>query len=71
MKRLLMAATIACALSMTSMAGEIPSGGAPQPQPQPTASSTVLGEIPTSGEAQPITDAAIFAILTALGLASF
>ena len=71
MKRFLMAMAIACALSITTLAGDIPSGGLPQPQSQPANSPTVLGEIPTMGVAQPITDAALTAVLTALGLASF
>jgi hypothetical protein len=71
MKRLLMATAIACVFSMSTLAGDIPSGGAPQPQPQPTASSTILGDIPSDGVAQSISDAALSAILTALGLASF
>ncbi len=71
MKRLLMATAITCALSITTLAGEIPSGGAPQPQPQPATSPSVRGEIPTLGGARTISDAAISALLTALGLASF
>ena len=70
MKRLLMTVAIACALSVTSMAGEIPSGGAPTPPPQQTASTVVLGEKPTSGAPQSISDAALTALMTALGLAS-
>jgi hypothetical protein len=70
MKRLLMAATIACGLSMTSMAGEIPSGGAPQPPPQQTTSPTGLGDISSDGGALSVSEAAISALLTALGLAS-
>ncbi|MEP6741457.1 MAG: hypothetical protein ABJB61_03085, partial [bacterium] len=60
---------IACAISATTLAGDIPSGGAPQPPPQQTTSPTVLGDIPSGGEAQSISDAAISAFLTALGLA--
>ncbi len=70
MKHLLMAAAIACALSVTSMAGEIPSGGAPTPQPQPTTATTNPGEIPTLGKGQSLSDVALSALLTALGLAS-
>jgi hypothetical protein len=71
MKRLLMATAIACVFSISTLAGDIPSGGAPQPQPQQTASPTVLGQIPTDGVARSISGAALSAILTALGLASF
>ena len=70
MKCFLMATAVACALSVTTLAGDIPSDGKAQPQPQPTASSTVLGDIPSVGVAQSISDAALSAILTALGLAS-
>lgn len=70
MKRLLMTVAIACALSVTSIAGEIPSGGAPTPPPQQTASTAVLGEIPTSGVPLSVSDAALAALITALGLAS-
>jgi hypothetical protein len=70
MKRFLMATAIACALSMTTLAGDIPSGGAPQPQSQQAASQTLLGDIPSVGKAQSVSSAAISALLTALGLAS-
>jgi len=71
MKRFLMAMAIACALCITTLAGEIPSGGLPQPQSQPTTSPTLLGDIPSVGKADSLSGAAISAILTALGLASF
>lgn len=70
MKRFLMATAIACALSITTLAGEIPSVGAPQPPPQQTTSPTLLGEIPSDGGARSLSGAAISALLTALGLAS-
>jgi len=69
MKRFLVATAIACALSVTTLAGEIPSGGAPQPQPQAT-SPTLLGDIPSGGKAQSLSSAAISALLSALGLAA-
>ena len=70
MKRLLMSVAIACAFSVTSMAGEIPSGGAPTPPPPQTSSEAFLGDIPSVGEAATISDAALSALMTALGLAS-
>ena len=70
MKRLLMATAIACALSITTLAGDIPSVGAPQPQSQQATSPTLLGEIPSDGGARSISEAAVSALLTALGLAS-
>ncbi len=70
MKRLLMATAVACALSITTLAGDIPSVGAPQPQPQQTTGPTILGGIPTDGGARTISGAAVSAILSALGLAA-
>ena len=70
MKRLLMASAFACVFSISTLAGEIPSDGAPKPQSQETTSPTVLGEIPSVGEAITISDAALSALMTALGLAS-
>ena len=52
MKRLMLALALACALSATAMAGEIPSTGAPAPPPAATA-----GEIPTTGA--PVSPAAL------------
>jgi hypothetical protein len=63
-------ALVACLLCGSALAGDIPSVGAPQPQSQQTTSPTLLGEIPTSDKAQSLSDAALSAILTALGLAS-
>ena len=69
MKRLLMSIALTSALSMTTLAGEIPSGGAPEPQPQ-TAGPSLLGDIPSGDNSGSLSDAAISAILSALGLAS-
>ena len=71
MKRFLLATAIACALSATTLAGDIPSGDAPHPQSQQTTSPSVLGEIPSGGAPDQISDAALSALLTALGLATF
>jgi hypothetical protein len=68
MKRFLMATVVACALATTTLAGDIPSGDAPKPQSQQTTSPTLLGDIPSGGGS--ISDAAVSALLTALGLAS-
>ena len=70
MKRLLIATAIACAFSITTFAGDIPSVGAPSPQPQQNGSTTLLGEIPSGGNPESLSDAALAAFLTALGLAS-
>jgi hypothetical protein len=68
MKRIFVALAFACVFSIPTLAGEIPSDGAPKPQSQQTTSPTLLGEIPSGGAS--ISDAAIYALLTALGLAS-
>ena len=70
MKRYFMAVAIAGALSISTFAGEIPTDGAPKAQSQQTIRVTLLGEIPSDGSAESLSDAALTAILTALGLAS-
>ncbi len=70
MKRFLMATAVACVLATTTLSGDIPSVGAPSPQPQQMPGSTPLGDIPSGGNTESISDAAIAALLTALGLAS-
>jgi len=70
MKRLLMATAIACVFSITTLAGDIPSGDAPKSQSPQTTSASLLGDIPSDGSARSISGAAISALLTALGLAS-
>ena len=69
-RQLFPAVALTCALSLTVIAGEIPTSGAPQPPPPQTSSTASLGEIPTDGEAITISDAALSALMTALGLAS-
>ena len=51
MRRFLGTITLVCAVSMSTLAGNIPSDGQPQPPPQNNPSSTAPGDIPTSGEA--------------------
>jgi hypothetical protein len=55
MKRLLMATALACVLSCSASAGEIPTGGFTPPPPPPAppgmTSTTSPGEIPTGGAA--------------------
>lgn len=48
MKQFMLAAALACALSSVSLAGEIPSAGAPAPPP-----ATIAGEIPSGGVPTP------------------
>jgi hypothetical protein len=49
MKRLILAAALACALSATAIAGEIPTGGAPVPGEIPSTGASIAGEIPSGG----------------------
>ncbi len=68
-RQLFLAAALTCALCLSVTAGEIPTSGAPNPQPQQVPSPTIVGDIPSDG-VQWLSDAAISALLTALGLAS-
>jgi hypothetical protein len=52
MKRFLTAMALACAVSITVFAGEIPTDGfasPPPPRTSQTASATSLGEVPSAG----------------------
>ena len=71
MKRFLIAVVLACALSSSALAGDIPTDGSPAPTPNgssPTATTTAPGEIPTDGSAGQISDAAVSVLLTVFGL---
>ncbi|MBC8028529.1 MAG: hypothetical protein H7Z16_00290 [Pyrinomonadaceae bacterium] len=71
MKRFLMAIALACALSSSTLAGDIPSVGAPSPPPPATnqiTSAPLPGDIPSDGFAAQVSDAARSAFLTVLGL---
>lgn len=71
MKRFLMTITLACVLSSSALAGEIPTVNAPAPPPPgttQTTSTTAPGEIPSDGSAEQISDAALSALLSVLGL---
>lgn len=70
MKRFLTIMTLSLLCASVAFAGEIPSVGAPTPPPPQTSSTASLGEIPSGGEAITISDAALSALMTALGLAS-
>lgn len=70
MKRFSVAFALTVLVSVSALAGEIPTMGAPQPQPHQTTSPTVLGDIPSDGGALSVSEAAVAALLTALGLAS-
>ena len=72
MKRLLVTTALACVLSSSALAGEIPSGGVPAPLPPggtaPTTDATSPGEIPSGGYAEQISDVALSGLLAVLGL---
>ncbi len=72
MKRFLMIIALTSVLSVQGLAGEIPTGGAPVPSPPAgiaqTTSETSPGQIPTGGYAEQMSDAALSALLTVLGL---
>lgn len=73
MKHFLSILVMICASALPVMAGAIPTDGSPEPVPagtNQTTSDTTPGEIPTMGGPQSLSDAALSAILTALGLAS-
>ncbi|HEV7747053.1 MAG TPA: hypothetical protein VGO56_18810 [Pyrinomonadaceae bacterium] len=71
MRRFLMIIALTSLLSVPTLAGEIPTGGAPNPPPperttQPT-NATSPGEIPC-GFAEQISEAGISGLLAVLGL---
>lgn len=73
MKRFVMTVALACVLSVSALAGEVPTGGVPQPQApdgitQTTTSTTSPGQVPTGGFAQQMSDVALAGLLTVLGL---
>jgi hypothetical protein len=77
MKRFFAALALACLVSASGMAGEIPSLGAPQPPPPGTTGTTSAGDIPISGDpgqiptdgaTKQISDAALSALLAVFGL---
>ncbi len=70
MKRLLTISALTCALSVSVMAGQIPTVGAPDPPPVTSPSSIELpslsGDIPTDGFTGQSNDV-LFALLSELG----
>lgn len=66
MKRFVLALALACALSATAMAGEIPSGGAPSPGEIPSGGAPIAGEIPSDSAPVVSPSAADTALLTAM-----
>jgi hypothetical protein len=73
MKKVMATLALSCFLSVSILAGQIPTDGSPVPPPAGTnqaTNDTNPGEIPSGGEAITISDAALTALMTALGLAS-
>jgi hypothetical protein len=77
MKRFFAAIAFACLLSASTLAGDLPTSGTPSPSPGdlPTSGSpapmgtTSPGDLPTSGFAEQLSDAALYALLSVLGVA--
>jgi hypothetical protein len=79
MKRFTMATVLACILSVSALAGDIPCDATPPPPPPPGNSQTtttspgeiptagVTGEIPTSGFTQQAEDALLGGFLAVIG----
>jgi hypothetical protein len=64
MRHLALAVLLACMLSGTARAGEIPSTGVVSPPPPPTL--TMTGEIPTTGATVPETSSTLLTIILTL-----
>ena len=76
MKRFFGALALACVFSVPALAGDVPTSGVTSPAPGdvPTsgisaaAGTTLPGDLPTSGFVDQVSDAALFALLSVLGL---
>ena len=71
MKRFLVALTLTCVLSVSAMAGDIPTIGAPSPGQTQGGDSTALGEIPSVNSPAPadIPTCGLSLVITLLDLA--
>jgi hypothetical protein len=72
MKRLLMAVALVCFIACTTLAGDVPTVGLPQPLPNTTSSApkgdlSNSGEIPSGGSANNLSADALSALLSVLG----
>ena len=68
MKRFLITVALTCFLSLSALAGDVPTVGTPQPPPPGiTTGPTSPGDLPSVGSAEQISDAALSALLTVLG----
>jgi hypothetical protein len=71
MKRFLMTVALTCILSMSALAGEIPTVGVAQPPPSGTTQTTSAaspGDIPSTDVAQPTSNALLSFIQAVIGL---
>ena len=66
MRHLASAVLLACMLSGTARAGEIPSTGVVAPPPPPPSTVTKTGEIPSTGATVPQTSGTLVAIVLTL-----
>lgn len=69
MKQFLAAMTLACVLSVSALAGDIPISGSPAPPPSgmmETTNPTSPGDMSSGGSAEEMSDAALSALLTVL-----
>ena len=75
MMRFFAAIALACLLSASTLAGDLPTSGTPSPSDLPTSGgpapmgTTSPGDLPTSGFAEQLSDAALYALLSVLGVA--
>lgn len=70
MKRLKSAIVLTCILSVSTLAGDLPTGGFTSQAPTETTQTTSApapGDLPTGGFTQQLSDAALSAFLTVLG----
>lgn len=70
MKHVLSAIALACVFSVPAQAGYVPTSGVTSPQPGGTtqpAGTTSPGDVPISGYAEQISDAALSGLLALLG----
>ena len=71
MKKLMLATALACVLSATAMAGEIPTAGAPvPPPPSNSAAETMPGEIPSTGVPVPASSSNLLVVDAIVALVS-
>jgi hypothetical protein len=66
MKRLFVAISLTCVLSVSALAGEVPTVGVPQPPPSATTGLNSSEDMPTDGSADQISGEALSALLALL-----